>query len=25
LDGAGECDETFDAARALVESHGVSR
>jgi len=25
LDGAGECDETFDAARALIESHGVSR
>jgi tRNA dimethylallyltransferase len=25
LDGAGERDETFDAARALVETHGVRR
>lgn len=25
LDGAGERDETFDAARALIEAHGVCR
>ena len=25
LDGAGERDETFDAARALIETHGVCR
>ena len=25
LDGAGERDETFDVARALIEAHGVCR